>query len=52
MKDACFMQEQFWRWTVRKGALQIHLQDLSIKVLGLLREKWEQDASHPVHVGC
>lgn len=52
MKDACFLQGQFWRWTMRKGAQQTQLQDLSIEVLGLLCEKWEQDAPHPVHVGC
>lgn len=52
MKDARFMQGQFWGWTVRKGAQQIRLQDLSTKVLGLLCEKWEQDAPYPVHAGC
>lgn len=39
MKGPCFMQGQFWGWSVRKGAQQIWLQDLSVKVLGLLSEK-------------
>lgn len=37
---------------VRKGLQQMRLQDLSTKSTGLPREKLEQDAPYPVHVGC